>query len=206
MNEQIEIMKGLQKDDKRMSSKLADAEREREIFRCDKVYLEKELDVMRSNNSVLMSEKENLSARCLNLDGRVAELMEQLISSRSAAELNFDEKNRRELDSLRTLILKESEASRLSAEETYDREIRSLKENIISLHTEINFMKSEKNSIQDDHSKATIDLATKLQTTELELNELRSSLKMKTFELTSLGKNGNFVLHYTLTHRLLFLL
>ena len=101
--------------------------------------------------------------------------------------MTFDERNRRELDSIRNLIMKESEAVRLTSEQTYEREAISMKETIITLQTQIKLLNEEINTLQTQNGKLNIELSSKIQNKDHELQELRTSLKMKTFELTSLG-------------------
>ena len=83
--------------------------------------------------------------------------------------------------------MKESEASKLTAEQTYEREAISMKETIITLQTENKRYKEEITTLQAQNGKSGIEYNSAIQAKDHELNELRASLKMKTFELTSLG-------------------
>ena len=83
--------------------------------------------------------------------------------------------------------MKESEAVRLTAEQTYERDAITMKETIITLQTEIKVLKEEITSLQNQNGKSEIEQNSKIQNKDNELHELRTSLKMKTFELTSLG-------------------
>ena len=87
LNDQADMMKGLQSDDKQMARRLADTEREREIFRTDKAYLSKELESAQASVETLKIEKDSLSAKCINLESRVTDLMQQLINAKSQAEV-----------------------------------------------------------------------------------------------------------------------
>ena len=83
--------------------------------------------------------------------------------------------------------MKESEASKLTAEQTYEREAISMKETIITLQTENKRYKEEITTLQAQNGKSGIEYNSAIQAKDHELNELRASLKMITFELTSLG-------------------
>lgn len=89
LNEQVNVMKSLQSDDKQMTRRLADTEREREIFRTDKAYLSKELESAQATIETLKIEKDSISAKCINLESRVTELMEQLLNAKSQAEVRY---------------------------------------------------------------------------------------------------------------------
>jgi hypothetical protein len=170
-------------DQYEMTRRLAEAERERELFQRDKLYLHKELD-----NAVVIAENsrkrhEATESRCLNLERQINEMRDRLANQSNDA-LHGD-KNRLELDNLRDLILREADTSRLIAEQSYDREIRGLHEKIMCLQTDLSSLQKDNTSLKIENEKKEAEQSSKLQRRENEYNDLKSSLKMKVFELTS---------------------
>lgn len=187
MTDQSEMTRSMQTEDRVLRARLTETERERELFRADKTFLQREVDSSCTSLDACRRKCEELEMAVRHAEARATDLSRQITTLRTA-DFDFAESaNRLELERLRELIIKETEAMRLSAEEAMSRENRTLRETIFTLQTELSVLRREHSTLVTQSDRTAIDFASKIQKKEFEINELRTSLKIKAFETTSLG-------------------
>ena len=188
MTDQSEITKTLQAEDHIMRARLAEVERERDIFRADKTFLQREVDSSSSSAESYRRRCEELEISVRHAESRSSELSHQLATLNSTDQRGSAQAaNAAELERLRELIMKETAAVRLSAEEAMLRENRTLRETILSLQTELSVLRREHAALATESDRISIDFSSRLEKKNFEINELRTNLKIKAFETTSLG-------------------
>lgn len=164
-----------------------DSERARELLVLDKSFLTQQLTNTESQRDANARAYEAAVSKALGLELKVTQLSDQLLNQQLAGRSGFDERMDRELTRLREDSQRELDQLRQSHKELMERENAVLKNSkeyaegvAETLRKQVSIMSTEAVSLQQQLSAIQGQRAT-------DISELRAELKMKTFELTSLG-------------------
>eukprot|EP01032_Pedospumella_encystans_P010921 gene10921-12742_t len=164
-----------------------DAERVKDLLTLDKSYLQQENRAWQAKYEEKSRAVEAGQSQSLALELKVAQLTDQLLSLQLTARTGFDERMDKEIQRLRDDNAREMEALKLTSREILDRENRVLREAKTSTENELNQLRLRNDALTSQLSMAQQALLNTANDKNNVISELRAELKMKSFELTTLG-------------------
>lgn len=187
MTENLNITKVLQANEKLNKSKADIAEKHVEKLMFDKAALQKEFDTVFLSNENMRFLHAESNSRCEELMEKNQELTSIMTGMATNIELQFDEKTKKELESLRKTIITESEQAREVVTTKWESESMALREQILSLKSENSKLRCENISLSEEKQKLTMEHGFQMKASQHKLNDTQETLKNKSLELTSLG-------------------
>ena len=164
-----------------------DSERSRELLVLDKSFLAQQLSNAEAQRDQYARQAEAAEAKALALDLKVSQLGDQLLSSQLQGRAGFDDRLEKELARLREDGQRELDQLRQSHKELMERENVVLKDaktvaeaQAEALRKQLTLNSGELSSLQQQLSALQAQRAA-------EVSEVRAELKLKSFELTTLG-------------------
>lgn len=164
-----------------------DSERSRELLVLDKSFLTQQLGNAEAQRDQFARQAEAATSKSLALELKVTQLGDQLLTAQLQSRAGFDERLEKELQRLREDGQRELDLLRQSHKELMERENVVLKDAKTvaeaaaeALRAQLTLASGESSSLQQQLSALQASRAA-------EVSEVRAELKLKAFELTTLG-------------------
>ncbi len=164
-----------------------DSTRLRDLLALDKTFLQQEVRGLEAKVDERVRAAEIASSKALSLDLRVAQLTDQLLTLQLNARSGFDDRMEKEVLRLREDSAREMEAMKTVSRDIVDRENRVLKEAKQALDSECSQLRRRNDALSETASGLRQELSAMSSDKSEEVSELRAELKVKIFELASLG-------------------
>ena len=166
---------------------LIDSERSKEMLSMDKTYLQSELRQSEMRSEDRARQLDASVSKALGLEVKVSQLTDQLLTLQLSVRNGFDDRMDKEVHRLREEALREMDSLKAAARDISDRENRVLREAKTSLESENELLRRKVDHLTEEVQQVSRQMTTSLHEKGCELQDLRSDLKMKIFELGSLG-------------------
>eukprot|EP01041_Mallomonas_annulata_P010214 gene10214-21292_t len=184
---QSTLITALQSSDAEHRQLLTDTQRQLEMRRLDLTYLQAELRDARTRADDRARALEGSSGKILTLENKISEMGDLLLAQQMTARADFDSRLEKEITRLREEGRIEIDRNKDTMREMADREIRVLRELKASLETDLEAQKRKAEKLGAELAQHTADSANKLALRDQEVSGLRTELKLRSFELSSLG-------------------
>ncbi|KAJ1429024.1 hypothetical protein B484DRAFT_419235 [Ochromonadaceae sp. CCMP2298] len=165
----------------------ADVERVRELLVQDKAHLQQEGRLLQSRVDEKSREAREGRASAAALETKLAQLTDQLLTLQLSARSGFDQRMEQELGRIREDNLREVEGMRAASRDILDRENRVLRETKTSLENECNQLRLRSDQVGQQMLASQEERSAQLHEKNSLLAESRAEIKLRCFELTSLG-------------------
>eukprot|EP01112_Ceratiomyxa_fruticulosa_P018315 TRINITY_DN5833_c0_g1_i2.p1 TRINITY_DN5833_c0_g1~~TRINITY_DN5833_c0_g1_i2.p1 ORF type:complete len:619 (+),score=172.02 TRINITY_DN5833_c0_g1_i2:109-1965(+) len=174
-----------EKDD--LTKRILEITQSYELSKMDKTYLNKELESIQNLNRKLNDQVERQHQKLRDLKQSREELFQKLIKSREEHKTSYEEKLQTEVDRLRTQTVKDLEEIKVNSKESYERELRSLKEQRDNALSEAERVQSKLNELRTAYKELQESQRIMVANMDNQIATLTSQLKMKCFEYERLS-------------------
>ncbi|CAN0508404.1 unnamed protein product, partial [Ectocarpus sp. 12 AP-2014] len=164
-----------------------DASQRSLMLEMDKTYLQRELSEAQNKADRLGRESETVSERLRDLERSKDTLAAELVSVRERTRSEHEERLEAEVGRIREQSAKELADIRASGKEVYERENETLREARKDALQDLSRVRSELSELQRAHEDLVITMAKSDAAHETAVGEVRSELRLKSFELSQLG-------------------
>lgn len=164
-----------------------DSERSRELLVLDKAFLTQQLGNAETQRDQQTRVAETATARALALELKASQLGDQLLSQQMQGRTGFDERMDRELARLREDSQRELDQLRAAHKDLMERENSVLKDAKAAAELQAEALRRQVASLQGDQGNLQQQLSAALAQKATEVSEVRAEIRLKTFELGSIG-------------------
>jgi progesterone-induced-blocking factor 1 len=174
-------------DREELQKRLSDAEQSLEMLRLDKMYLSKEVQAITDRCTNAERDKERLIEKNRELKKSREEMVEKLVRVREENKSHYEERLSAELHRLQERTAHDLESIRVTQKEAYEREIQGLRDSRDLAVAEQQRLAAKYESQRTAYEQLLEEhraLQSRMDTT---VQELRSQLKLKSFELDRMG-------------------
>eukprot|EP01039_Chlorochromonas_danica_P001114 gene1114-1217_t len=162
-------------------------ERKYDLLVQDKQYLSREVEGLQAKLAVQMETNLSDKQRILALEEKLSQQTNQLVQINQQNAHMVEEKVEQELARIRSATMQEIESIKSTSKEISDREVRALLEVKISLEGEVQDLRRRYDQIYTQLQAVQGELLVTQQSRVTETTELRAELKIKNFEITTMG-------------------
>ncbi|KAJ1400605.1 hypothetical protein B484DRAFT_458140, partial [Ochromonadaceae sp. CCMP2298] len=187
MEQQAKAVRVLTMSEEASRKLAADAGRVKELLVMDKTHLQQELSSMEGRCEDRRRGQDTARSHSASLEAKVAQLTDQLLSLQLSARSGFDDRMDKELQRIRQESARELEGLKATSKEILDRENRVLREARTSLENECTQLRTRHDGLGRQVGALQDEKAALAHEKNSAISELRGELKIKSFELTSLG-------------------
>jgi len=155
-----------------------------EMLVVDKAYLSKQVDFLTDAQRRLQSELEAKDAQISELQSQKREIFDKMVQAETQKVKDEDRRLQKELTQLQASTHADIERIRMEARESYDREVRLLRELRDQAQEEASRAKSALAELQETYDRQQIHAAKTAQQMDMHMVELKAELKQRAFELS----------------------
>eukprot|EP00903_Cladosiphon_okamuranus_P007656 g7424.t1 len=184
---QAEALVDVAESEKAAARTAQDAAQRSAMLEMDKTYLQRELSEAQSRADRLGRESDAQADRLRDLERAKDALAAELVSVRERTRSEHEERLEAEVGRLREQSAKELADIRASGREVYERENETLREARKDTLQECARLRSELGELQRAHEDVVMAMAKSGAAHETAIGEVRSELRLKSFELSQLG-------------------
>ena len=187
MEQQSNALESLRRSEDSARKTADDSTRVKDLLQLDKSHLQQELRAAQSRLDEQTRTADAKQSQVLALEVKVAQLTDQLLTLQLTARSGFDERMDKEIQRLREESSREVEAMKASSKDIIDRENRVLREARTSLESECNQLRQRNDTLTQQMGHLQIAMNSMQHDKNSTIGELKAELKVKSFELTTLG-------------------
>ena len=187
VDEQSNLLQNLTTNERHHSDLLADMTKARDMLSMDKSYLQRELGEVTTAAHEHSRKVDTQQIHIEKLDAKILELTDQLVHVQMSTRTAFDERMEKEVNRLRLDYDKDMSSIKDTSKEISDHENRILREIRLNLEKDLEIVRQKLDDKTTEVNSMTRELADVRSATESEDSMLRAEMKMKHFEVTSLG-------------------
>jgi hypothetical protein len=164
-----------------------DAERAKELLAMDKAYLSQELRAAEGRADQASKNNEANQSKVVQLEMKVSALSDQLLNAQLDSRKGIEDRIEKETARIREDSIREMAALKEANREIMEREVKVLREAKESADTEVERLKSTIVVTQTENVKLQTEIIGLGGKHANDTAELRAEIKLKSFELTTLG-------------------
>lgn len=187
VEEQSKLLSTLTTNDRNHQDLVADLTKAKEMLTMDKTYLQRELGEVTAAAHEQSRKVDSQQIHIEKLDAKILELTAQLVSVQMSTRTAFDERMEKEVNRLRMDYDKDMNSIKDTSKEISSHENRMLREIRQNLERDMDIMRQKLESKEAELNTLNKELTQMRSASESELSMLRAEIKMKHFEVTSLG-------------------
>ncbi|KAF5840547.1 hypothetical protein DUNSADRAFT_16345 [Dunaliella salina] len=155
-----------------------------EMLVADKAYLSKQVDFLTDAQRRLQTELEAKDAQISELQNQKREIFDKMVQAETQKVKDEDRRLQKELTQLQASTHADIERIRVEARESYDREVRLLRELRDQAQEEASRAKIALAELQDTYDRQQIHATKAAKQMDMHMVELKAELKQRAFELS----------------------
>lgn len=187
LEQQRQALNSLASSDSQGKRNLDDSERLVRLLQADKQHLTAALQNAESRLADQVRLWEEEKSKSLALEAKVSKLGDQLVDFQTNSTQHLQQNFQVQLQRIREEAQRDLDAVRSSSKEIQDREIAILREAKQHAESDLHIARREVLSLQQSVQDLNARLTVEQQQRVIETSELRAEVKLRTFEVTSLG-------------------